>query len=410
MADQLNSILRKISIISVIMITFLGLIGHLLTILVYSRKKFRSNSCHIFILCITINDSLFLLVNFFEDTIRELQDIFLHEIDYSNNILKSISVRDFFKFINITNKSNFSCISISYLRYILRFTSAYMIVTFTIQRFTILAKPLSNRFKSKKSAWITVLVILIVSVVINGWIPFIYEIKIFRYYNFCAVKKDWNIKYLKIGVLNLIVTVFLPAIIITIYNSLIICRTKKASIEREKLQENHSKKLSTIVTSTNKVSLDIRRLSSLKVVNTELAINQIYNTSKRNSNASICSQIKPHYFNFDYLTSQIKNKKINAEKITRMLNFVSFCYAALNLPHFLCWTFIFVNLNFGLNSDFIEKYLPSFLQIAEIFYVLNYAIYFYINYAMSSVFRFQLKNSKKFVFQRICLKFDTCAF
>lgn len=42
---------------------FAGLIGHFLTVLVYSKKKWRKNSGNIYILCLAFFDSLFLITH-----------------------------------------------------------------------------------------------------------------------------------------------------------------------------------------------------------------------------------------------------------------------------------------------------------------------------------------------------------
>ena len=59
----------------------------------------------------------------------------------------------------------------------------------------------------------------------------------------------------------------------------------------------------------------------------------------------------------------------------------------------------------GHNDDVVENnYLYAALKIAEIFYLLNYSIYFYIYYLSGSLFRNQLKYSSKYLYQQ----FDVC--
>ena len=54
---------REVNIYFTAVIVFFGLIGHLLTILVYSRREFRTNSSHAYLLCLAINDGLFLITH-----------------------------------------------------------------------------------------------------------------------------------------------------------------------------------------------------------------------------------------------------------------------------------------------------------------------------------------------------------
>ena len=78
MTQENDSFLDNSKVINVsvtIFITVFGLCGHFLTICVYSKKKYRFNSNSVYLLCLSINDGLFLIVHFFEDTIRTIQSI-----------------------------------------------------------------------------------------------------------------------------------------------------------------------------------------------------------------------------------------------------------------------------------------------------------------------------------------------
>ena len=139
---------RKINIISTILITIIGLIGHFLTIMVYSKKKYRINSGNIYMLCLSFVDGSFLIINIFEDTIRTIKDAYLKNEKY---------------LLNIVDHNDLACRLINYLRNVLRFMSAYIIVAFTLQRLFIVYKPLLNRFKAKQSAWFTFKLICFIS-------------------------------------------------------------------------------------------------------------------------------------------------------------------------------------------------------------------------------------------------------
>lgn len=60
----LDSAVRT-NLVGISLITMLGLAGHLLTLGVYSQKKNRLNSSNIYIMCLTISDLAFLILNFF---------------------------------------------------------------------------------------------------------------------------------------------------------------------------------------------------------------------------------------------------------------------------------------------------------------------------------------------------------
>jgi hypothetical protein len=84
-------------------------------------------------------------------------------------------------------------------------------------------------------------------------------------------------------------------------------------------------------------------------------------------------------------------------KITRMLLFMSFSYAILNLPYLIAWSFFFYRLAVQRSADKVVRYyLFAAIQFSEIFYVINYAIHFFIYCASGKRFRFLLRNALSF--------------
>lgn len=110
---------RKINIHFIFVIIIFGIIGHILTIFVYGKKRFRTNSSTVYILCLSINDCFFLIVHFFEDTIRTYIDIYL--LDTEDSLT-------FIRYLNITDRFYSACVLTNYLRNVLRFISAYIVV------------------------------------------------------------------------------------------------------------------------------------------------------------------------------------------------------------------------------------------------------------------------------------------
>ena len=77
---------RKINIFSTLILILFGLIGNSLIIFVFSQKRFRTNSSNVYLFCLAINDSLFLLIHFIEDTVKNYQRIFIYdEYTYLND-------------------------------------------------------------------------------------------------------------------------------------------------------------------------------------------------------------------------------------------------------------------------------------------------------------------------------------
>jgi len=109
----------NINLFLTILISCIGLIGNTLTLIIYGQSKYRVNSSNVFILILSIIDSLFLIVHFFEDTIASLKkyDLSIHY------------------YLNVIEINRESCMLINYFRYVLRSISSYVILAFTIQRF-----------------------------------------------------------------------------------------------------------------------------------------------------------------------------------------------------------------------------------------------------------------------------------
>ena len=72
---------RKINIYATICVILIGLIGNFITMFIFSQKKFRTNSSHVYLLCLSIIDTFFLVNHFFEDTIRAYISIYFSKTD-----------------------------------------------------------------------------------------------------------------------------------------------------------------------------------------------------------------------------------------------------------------------------------------------------------------------------------------
>ena len=66
----------KFNILFTTLFIFIGLIGNFLTIYNFFHKKNRINSSNIFLLCLALNDSWYLIIHFFENTLNSLKQIY----------------------------------------------------------------------------------------------------------------------------------------------------------------------------------------------------------------------------------------------------------------------------------------------------------------------------------------------
>lgn len=342
--DKSRSILtisREINIFSTILVIFFGLIGHILTIYVFGQRRFRLKSGSVYLLCLSVNDSLFLIIHLFEDTIRTFKDIYLTESHSRDRLTFWIN---FLNLINITDKHDLLCRLINYLRYTLRFISAYIIVAYTLQRLSLLKTP--YKFRSIRSAWNTVFLTVWLAFLFNMWVPFLFEIQSDEHgVKYCDMNKTWKHEYFTINVVYICLIMLLPIIIIFISNSIIIYHTIR--IDRAEETTDRSCQLETM----DSFSVSSRFLSARRIA------------------------FKAKY------TSQI----------ARVLILISFSYAFLSLPYFVSWCMFFYEVAFSESANTArENYLFSMLQICEIFFILNYSIHFYLYCASDTIFCTQL--------------------
>jgi len=267
-----NKLLEKstrYNLIITFIVLILGLIGNYLIVFVFTQKKNRVNSSHIFLLCLALNDNLFLKVHLFENVLRTYQNFY--SISTSNSEFM-YSFNQFIRLINIIERNEIACRLVNYLRYVLRLISALIIVAFTLQRLIIVSYPLMTKFKSKNFAWQAVGAIIIVSLVINFWIPFLFEVHTDLENSYCGIKVEWKSEYLTITFVYMAFTMLLPIIIIFTANLITICKTVKSDLHRNNTLQVHkkSKKSLSIIDNpkpepNKKKSLSSQKLTSAKL-------------------------------------------------------------------------------------------------------------------------------------------------
>ena len=355
-------IAKTINVIAMFLVIIVGIFGHSLIIFIYSQKRFRTNSSNVYLLCLAINDMLFLIIHLFEDTIRTFKELYLAE-NTSSLIINLIAA------LNLIDKYNIACQMISYFRYILRFTSAYMLVMFTLQRLSIVKSPMSLTFKSKKSAWLICFTIVFISFIINSWIIFIFEIHPERGVSICDVKRKWSDEYFKATAFYIILIIFIPIIVMLISN-LVIIKSLMKSDSRQKSLNNKAIAKKSCTT----------RLSTRNGLISEITQSKSFKFEPRCSNANL------------------EVKKSMAMNSTTNLFVISILFIILNMPYLIAWSVFYYQYTFDIMDDIRRNYVFSLLKISEIFYMLNYALLFYVYCCSGAKFRQQLKYSSSFQF------------
>ena len=362
---------QKINIICTILIILVGLVGNALAVCVFAHKKFRSHSSSIYMLCLAISDGLFLLVHFFEDTLRTYIDVYLNGND--NGIDAECKSDDdphpiahsVLRLINITDQFDATCRLVNYFRYFLRFISAYIIVAFTIQRAIDIYNPLSTqvKYESIRLVWAIVGIITALAAVLSAWVPFVFgprELELDRnvFIKYCDVHREKSSYYFTMTIVYVCVTMLVPIIVIFLANSIIIFHLIRASKERRAMSNAGGLNASSAETSDL-----MHRYKSVSV----------------NARPSIAASA-PRSITASH----------DSNKITNMLIVMSLSYAILNLPYFISWSIFFYKIAFGQLDLITRNYLFATLNICEIFYILNYGIHFFIYCAWGKKFRTHL--------------------
>ncbi len=388
---------RKINVFTSLIIIAFGLIGHFLTIYLFIQKKYRTNSSNVYMLCLAIFDGLFLILHLFEDIIRTYLDIYdpirSSSSSSSSSSLTTSNLIKFLRLINITDNIDLTCKIINYFRYMLRMISAYVIVAFTIQRLIIVYLPLGRKFKSTRSAWLTVCLIGIISMLLNIWVFYLFEINKNETSHYCDAKRSLKSIYFGITVIYITVIMLIPCLIIFICNCLIIRQTNRSDMARRSLQmnNNNNNKHNHYLVKNNKSITNNTRLLSIN--------NGISNSSKSiKINNNNLLTMKVYYMRKDQ--KNMRNNLSNSQTVLKTLLFISFTYAILNLPYFIAWSVFFYEIAYNKIKAFGKNYLFTALQITEIFYILNYSIYFYINFILGSSFRDQFLSASKYIIKQ----------
>jgi hypothetical protein len=187
---------RKLNVYACTLIIIIGIVGNGLGVFVFAQRRFRNHSSSIYLLFLYLSDGLFLLVHLFEDTLRTALDLYSPEPSaaaaakdphcspsilfsstssaYSNSTsresTRSVS-ETLLRMLNFTDQLNVACRSVNFLRYFLRFLSAYLIVAFTAQRTMVLRRPLHRiKFESNRLTWLVVKTLVLIGVVVNIWV------------------------------------------------------------------------------------------------------------------------------------------------------------------------------------------------------------------------------------------------
>lgn len=358
---------RKICLLTSLLIVLFGIVGHFLTGFVFSQTRFRTNPTAVFLLCLSAIDSLILVLYCVEEAFLPVQFFFVGKVST----------------LYLTNDV---CVLFSFLRYSLRTMSTFVIVSFTFHRVFVVFSPL-NKNLTNGWAWKTVALVVVISLALNVWTPFIFISYNENGINSCQVNEKVKMTFNSITIINICVTVFVPIAIIVVSNSLIIFKITRS------VPSNPENRVNTQSTNTKSTNSSFRNRTSLR--------RKRKNIQKR-SEYDAYLKIKPYYMNTPQLVNRLTSantRDFNSRKLTMTLILTSFSYAVLNLPY--CMISFYMSYtelaDIKETNPITQNYVYMSLNISKVFYFLNYGIHFYIYSLTGSLFINQLKYSGKLI-------------
>lgn len=203
--------------------------------------------------------------------------------------------------------------------------------------------------------------------------PFIFQIKK-DFIDYCDPNQYWTTEYMVFTIIYVGLIMVIPILVIFVSNSCILYKTYKSDSLRDSFIQNQYCRT--------------RRRPILRL-DGKINLNKI-------SNKSCKYKLKPYYLNINQLVKQISHNANNSKKLTKILTMFSFAYAIFNLPYFITWSIFYYYYYYNFKEEAYQNYLIAFVKIAELFYILNFGINFYIYFFSGSTFRKQVKYSSKF--------------
>lgn len=223
--SRLVLIERYMSIYGPFVLTTFGIIGNILSILIFLSPRYRRQSSHFYLLSLALSDCCFLIINLLEDTFRNHNDLYQSHINF------------------IDRSSSLICILVQYARNTTRLLSSWIIVAFTIERLLVVFHPLKRAIICRrKIARFVVLILFFASLLVNINVPFHYGI-VSASNNpktdetICDILPKYRSIYMRFAISSMITVYLVPMCIISIVNMLICCKLWSKNLLTEKDQQ-----------------------------------------------------------------------------------------------------------------------------------------------------------------------------
>jgi len=212
---------QYLSIYGPFILTTLGIIGNILSILIFLSPRYRRQSSHFYLLCLALSDLCFLIINLFEDTFRNHNQLYKSRINF------------------LDRSPSIICIFVEYARNFTRLLSSWIIVSFTIERLLVVFHPLRRAIICRrKIARFVVLIVFIINLLSNLNVPFHYGIidlsDGIQNDTICDILPKYRSIYMRFAISTMSTVYLVPMCIIGLVNMLICCKLWRKSSLMEK--------------------------------------------------------------------------------------------------------------------------------------------------------------------------------
>ena len=235
-----------------------------------------------------------------------------------------------------------TCFSVAtYLRLSLRFAAHWIVVAFTLERLIVVYFPLQTSVLcNPRSARRICLFILIISFLLPIYSIFMSDVIIndHEFKGECDIMDKYRKQYFYLTIIYGNLTLTFPIVIVCIVNILIVRQLLRAGRLRQKQQQQQQQ-----LTQTKKVDSA----------------------------------------NNEYVNMLVKNQLEN-DKVTWMLVVISVTFGILNLPYFILWIIASI---MRVQNRKVSPYLEAGKKLANILYLLNYSLYFFLYVISRRTFR-----------------------
>ena len=204
---QQNTLHHQVFLFSSLLFIAAGLIGNILSIVVFSSAKMRSVSAHCYLVALAVSDSVYLLSAFLTHGLTTIRCLYFPDVP-----------------MDILHRSTVSCISMQLLLDIFGDFSPCVILTVTVERYLACCYPQRfNNICTVNQAKICSVVTFVICVLVSTPYHIMY-MKAYNEYNICTVNTDYELEFTIWYSIEAIVLRILPIFIVAILNVFIILR------------------------------------------------------------------------------------------------------------------------------------------------------------------------------------------